>query len=190
MWGVADERSPTEIETAYVNMAEFVPIRQTTLRDIKCETELDADLSALATMIKQGWPYSKANVSPKLQNYFPFREELSLQNGVVFKSERIVVPLTLQDCVIDKVYACHLGIQGCLRRSRDNFFWPGMGKQITEFISKCSICNSYQPDQQKEPLVCHEIPLRPWQSISADLFELNSLDYLVTTDPYSNFFEV
>ena len=33
-----------------------VPIRQTTLCDIKSETELDADLSALVTMIKQGWP--------------------------------------------------------------------------------------------------------------------------------------
>ena len=54
VWGVADERSPTEIETEYVNMAEFVPIQQTTLCDIKSETELDADLSALATMIKQG----------------------------------------------------------------------------------------------------------------------------------------
>ena len=34
-------------------MAEFVPIRQTTLCDIKSETELDADLSALATMTKK-----------------------------------------------------------------------------------------------------------------------------------------
>lgn len=88
VWGVTDERSPTEIETEYVNMAEFaVPIRQTTLCDIRSETELDADLSALATMIIQGWPDSKTNVPPKLQNYFPFREELSLQNGVVFKGE-------------------------------------------------------------------------------------------------------
>ena len=43
-------------------MAEFVPIRQTTLCDIRSETELDADLSALATMIIQGWPDSKTNV--------------------------------------------------------------------------------------------------------------------------------
>ena len=53
----------------------------------------------------------KTNVSPKLQNYFPFREELSLQNGLVFKGEQIVVPLTLQDRISDKVHASHLGIQ-------------------------------------------------------------------------------
>ena len=38
--------------------------------------------------------------------------------------------------------------------------------------------------------MCFEIPLRPWQSISDDLFELHGLDYLVTADCYSNFFEV
>ena len=54
----------------------------------------------------------------------------------------------------------------------------------------CSIGNSYKPAQQKEPLVCQKIPTRPWQSISAVIFELNGTDYLVTFDRYSNFFEL
>lgn len=62
-----------------------------------------------------------------------------------------------------------------------------MNKQFTESISRCSICNSYKPDQH---VVCHEIPTRTWQSISADLFELNGVNYLGTTDCYSNFFEM
>ena len=65
-----------------------------------------------------------------------------------------------------------------------------MQKQIPEFIAGCSICNSYKPAQQKELFVCHEIPTRPWQSVSADLFEVIGTDYLVTTDRYSKFFEV
>ena len=59
-----------------------------------------------------------------------------------------------------------------------------MHKQILESISRCSICNSYKPAQQKEPLVGQKIPTRPWQSISAVLFELNGTDYLVTFDRY------
>jgi len=92
--------------------------------------------------------------------------------------------------MMDKVHASHLGIQGCLRRAKEAFYWPGIYKQITQFISRCSICNSYKPEQQKEPLKCHEIPARPWQSISADLFELNGTQYLITTDRYCNFFEL
>ena len=39
-------------------------------------------------------------------------------------------------------------------------------------------------------LVSYDIPTRPWQSISEDLFELDSTEYLITTDFYSNFFEL
>lgn len=45
-----------------------------------------------------------------LNGYFNFREELSVQNGVVFKGERIVVPLSLRQCIIDKIHASHLGV--------------------------------------------------------------------------------
>ena len=59
-----------------------------------------------------------------------------------------------------------------------------------KFILRCSICNSYIPEQQKEPLKCHKIIERPWQSFSADLFEFSGTQYLITTDRYSNFFEL
>ena len=39
-------------------------------------------------------------------------------------------------------------------------------------------------------MVAHPIPLRPWESITTDLFECKGRDYLVTIDYYSNFFEV
>ena len=45
-------------------------------------------------------------------------------------------------------------------------------------------------EQQKEPLVGHQSPTRPWESMAADLFVFHGKDYLVTTDRYSNFFEV
>ena len=108
----------------------------------------------------------------------------------MFKGERIVVPSSLRQCMMNRGHASHLGIQGCLRRAKEAFYWPSIYKQITEFISRCSICNNYKPEQQKEPLKCHEIPARPWQSISADLFEFNGTRYLITTDRYSNFFEL
>ena len=149
MWGVNDIRSPTEVEAEYVNMAEFVPIRQTTLTEIKAATESDPELELFTTIIKQGWPESLAALPPSLHDYYNFREEMSAQDGVVYKGERIVVPRSLRQCIIDKIHASHLGIEGCLRRAREALYWPGMSKQIPEFISRCSICNSYKPAQQK-----------------------------------------
>ena len=150
VWNVANTRSPTEVETEYEDMAESVPIRKLTLQQIKSATEVDAELQALGLTITQGWPERSAEVPFQLQAHFPFREELSIQDGVVFKGECIVVPSSLRQCMMNKVHASHLGIQGCLRRAKEAFYWPGIYKQITEFISKCSICNSHKPEQQKQ----------------------------------------
>ena len=40
VWNVADTRSPTEVETEYVDMAESVPIQKLTLQEIKSATEV------------------------------------------------------------------------------------------------------------------------------------------------------
>ena len=45
-------------------------------------------------------------------------------------------------------------------------------------------------EQTKEPMICHEIPTRPWEKIAVDLFELNGRDYMITADYFSSFFEV
>ena len=50
-------------------MAEFVPIRQVTLSEIKDATEADAELESLTAVIKQGWPESLAAVPPSLYDY-------------------------------------------------------------------------------------------------------------------------
>ena len=98
------------------------------------------------------------------------------------------MPSSLRQSMTNRVHASHLGIQGCLRRAKEAFYWPGIYKRTTEFISRCSICYTYKPEQQKDPLKCPEIPARPWQSISADLFEFNGTQYLITTERYSNDF--
>ena len=44
--------------------------------------------------------------------------------------------------------------------------------------------------QQKETLMPHEVPTRPWEKVGFDLFTLKGLNYLVIVDYYSNFIEV
>ena len=92
--------------------------------------------------------------------------------------------------MINKLHSSHVGLQGSLRRTREAFYWPNMNEQVAELMSKCDVCNSYKTEQQKQPFICHESPTRPWESIAADFFVFHGKDYLVTTDRYSNFFEV
>ena len=65
-----------------------------------------------------------------------------------------------------------------------------MAKDIEQVINKCEACNTYANEQVKVPMISHRIPKRPCQVIAYDLFECQNMDYLVTVDYCSYFFEV
>ena len=69
-------------------------------------------------------------------------------------------------------------------------YWPGMSSDLSDHISKCDICSSYQSNQAREPLISHELAERPWQKIGAHVFTLDGTDYLCVVDCYSSYFEV
>ena len=101
-----------------------------------------------------------------------------------------MIPFQMRADLKRKLHASHLGVQACQRRAREAFYWPGMYKEIEEYLSKCEVCNTYHHGQQREPLISHPVPSRPWQVLAVDLFDLQGQDYLVNTDYYSNLFKV
>ena len=112
------------------------------------------------------------------------------QDGIIFKGLRCIIPATLRQKIREKLHSTHIGVQGCLRRARKLVYWPAMNSNITDYLSKCEVCNTFQPQQQKEPLISHEIPHRPWEKMASDIFTFDSKDYLCTVDYYSNYFEL
>ena len=173
-----------------IDMVCNLAISEESLTMIKQATEVDNDLEKLKTVIRQGWPETKDHVPPGVAEYFNFRDELSIQNGLIFKGERLVIPHGVRSHMKARIHASHIGVQGCLRRARDSVYWPGMTKELTEYILRCPTCNAYPQDQQKEPLISHVIPERPWEKVGSDLFEYKGGDFLVTVDYFSNFFEL
>ena len=51
--------------------------------------------------------------------YFDVRDELTIQNELVFKGQQIVVPAVLRKELMEKTHVSHIGIEGCIRRARD-----------------------------------------------------------------------
>ena len=119
-------RSRTEQGAEENSVVSYLPLRDTTIKEIQKHTETDPDLQALATIIKDDWPESKDKVKPHLHGYYPFRGELTIQNGVIFKGERVVIPAALRSMMINKLHSSHLRLQGSLRRAGEAFYWPHM----------------------------------------------------------------
>ena len=177
-----------EIET--VNMLQHVPISADSLSSIRSATTEDLTLQTLIETIQKGWPKDKTQAPNEIRAYFSFQEELSHQDGIVFRGERVVIPDARRRDITRHLHSSHLGVEGCLRRARECVYWPGINDQIKTYVTKCDICRSVDYKQQKERLISHEIPNRPWAKVGTDLFSFDNKDSLITVDYYSNFWEI
>lgn len=67
--------------------------------------------------------------------------------------------------------AAHLGVFKTHRRLCLQYFWPGMHKDVVDFIKNCDTCAAYKPSQKAtpglmgQPKVCQ----RPFQVLSVDI---------------------
>ena len=167
-----------------------VKISSERLAQLQKATEQDPVMQTLKTTILIGWPAQRDEVPVHVREFWNFRDELTLHNGVLFKNQRLIIPKALRSEVTARIHSSHLGIESCLRKARDLVFWPSMNSEIKETITNCSICAEYQAKQQRQPMQSHQIPDRPWSCLSSDLFTLHNKEYVVLVDSYSDFVEV
>ena len=193
---VADQlsRSPlntgTERNDEVVNNLSFSPIPTERLDEIRTETSKDATLQNLKDVIINGWPQHKNKLPDCLQPYFNYRDELTIQDGIIVRSDKVVIPVSMRSEMKRKVHVGHLGINSCVRRARQLIYWPGMSAEIRAFVATCDTCATYSHRQPQESLSLHELPERPWEKVGTDIFTIHNRNYLVTVDYMSGFFEV
>lgn len=172
-----------------VQFVNSIPNSKQRMEEIKKGTEEDTTLQKVIEYVKKGWPSSNKSVLAEVRSYFNIQTELIVEENLLWKGVRVIIPQKLRLSVMKNLHASHLGIEGTLRRAREYVYWPGMNAQVKDYISKCDICNTFRDEQQKEPLVPHDIPTRAWCTVSVDLFEFDNKHFIVVSDHYSNYFE-
>ena len=161
-----------------------------TIQKLKEETCDDPTLSQLYTVITDGWPSNKQQVPACLQPYWTYRDELSIQDGIIYKGSRVLVPQNLIPYMLKRIHASHLGAESNLRMAKDVLFWPGMRSAIYDMCSSCGICAQYSNSLPREPMRSLPIPSLPWQIVSQDIFSFEGKAFLVTVCHYSDWIEV
>ena len=117
--------------------------------------------------------------------YWNFREELTIEDGLILKGERIVIPPTLRPEILDTLHKGHLGQEKCLLRARATVFWPEITKE--DGVKTCEACQKHERHNQKQPILQPEPPSYPWQKVSSDLFDYKGKRYLLVSDQHSKF---
>ena len=177
-------------EISSIQMSENVAVTNERLEDIRQKTALDVELQTLRDMILYGWPVHYKNVPEIIRPYFKFRDELSVENGIIFRGPCIVVPMSLRPYMLKQIHYAHNGIDATIRYGRDILYWPSMSAQLKNYVASCKICNQFSNKQQRENLKSHEFPSRPWSKVGMDIFTIGKHNYLILVDYFSSYFEV
>ncbi|UYV69222.1 K02A2.6-like [Cordylochernes scorpioides] len=148
----------------------------------------DTTLKAVVNYLEQGWP-DKKKMSQTLLSYWHVKDELGVQNGLLMRICRLVIPASMKLEILDKLHAGHFGITKTRLRARETVWWPGISEEIAETVRKCSVCIQ-EAVSKHEPLIPTNFPTRPWQKIGMDLFKFENKWYLVVIDYYFRFPEM
>ena len=199
---LADTLSRAYLTEVHVNACDFardledvdhtvsLAITNERLHELTHASSDDPVLKVLRETIRRGWPESKSDVPESIHAYYDFRDELTVQDELVFKGARLVVPSALRREMMEAAHATHIGIEGCIRRARESMFWPRMSTELKEYISKCDIYMAHRTSQGKEPIQQHEFAACPWNRVAADLCDFQGHTLLVVSDYYSSYIEV
>ena len=163
-----------------------LPVSSTEIELIHEETSKDPTLTLLRHYIHMGWPNDHWMLPQERHMFWNYREDLSMENGLITKEARLLIPSTLRRKVLEQIHDGHLGIEKCMLKARDSVFWPDISNDICETVEKCGICQASSKAAKPVGNV-GAVPHHVWHTLGTNLFYWNKIDCLVVRDYFSKY---
>ena len=156
---------------------------------LRKSTVQDNQLTRLSHYINAGFPCDKKNLLTDLQEFWNFRDTLSIENGLITCGCRIIVPYEMRAKMLQYIHEGHQGKERCLLQARNKVFWPKITYDIQELIERCIICQEHGKSQSIIGIT-QELPPFPWHALATDIFYWKRMDFLIVADVFSKYFLV
>ena len=166
-------------------MTTLSSIESVTWDNVREQTTSDPTMRQLHDTILMGFPEDSRSMPELTRIYHQYRSDLSIAEGVILYQDRIVIPPSLRDQVLETLHAAHQGVTSMNARAKASVFWPGITIQIQELRNYCQACHRIAPSNPKPPPTPSPDPVYPFQMICADYFCYGGHNYLVIVDRYS-----
>ena len=169
------------------HITQTAPVSKTRLQELRLATQSDLTLSSLAKTTHEGWHQSKKDCSKQLLNFWSFRQEISEENGLLYKNQRLIMPHSERQETLKVLHLGHYAVNKMQLRALETVYWPGINKGILKQYQSCKTCIKYSKSQRNEPLQSHPTPEVPWHMVATDFFETKNSKYLLIVDYNSRF---
>ena len=141
------ERPLTEAEelltdevTAQANLVVgALPATEKRLAEIRARQLEDDVCRQVMRYCAEGWP-SHPSLPSVLRPYWQVQNELTIQNGLLLKGVRLVIPTCMRLAMLDKLHEGHQGVVRCRSRAQSSVWWPGLSRQLEELVRSCTAC--------------------------------------------------
>ena len=120
----ADQPLQEEVNAFVSVVVQSLPSTERLLEIKQLQTE-DEACQKITKYCQSGWP-EKRKVDVGVKPYYPIAAELSVENGLLMRGCRIVIPPLSRKERLARIHTGHQGIVKCRERARQSVWWPGM----------------------------------------------------------------
>ena len=179
--------SNAEKDILAVNFLQYSSVEERERDEVLQETSKDKELQSLKHYISTGWPAKRSQIPVSLHPYWNYRDELTVESGILMKNSKVLIPETLRQKYLIQIHQGHQGIEACRSRAREFVFRVNINNDLKEMVEKCDICQSQQNSTPVIQNYISEVPPHPWHTLGSDLFYFQRIDFLVVVDYFSKF---
>ena len=92
------------LELESLNPFDSIKVAPERLTQLQKATAQDLALETLKTTVVAGWPEKKEQVPIQVRDFWNYREEISLHNGILFKNQRVIVPKAMRPEILSRIH--------------------------------------------------------------------------------------
>ena len=149
-----EEKLEADVQAYVDSIVKYLTATEDRLEDFRSQQQQDEITRQLMTYCSDGWP-EKSQLPGPVKVCWPERSDLTVQQGLLMKGNRLVIPLTMRIDVLERLHDAHQGITKCRERAKASLCWPGLSHQLEEVVKQCPIIikervNSAEPVIQFE----------------------------------------
>ena len=181
------QNSNADKDILAVNFLQYSSIEERERDEVLQETVKDKEIQSLKHYISTGWPAKRSQIPVFLHSYWNFRDELMIENGILMKNSKVLIPETPKQKYLRQIHLGYQGIKAYRSRAREFVFWININEDLKELVEKCDLYQSQQNSTSSIQKYVSEVPAHPWHTIDSDLFYFRSIDFLVVVDYFSKY---
>ncbi|KAJ8889406.1 hypothetical protein PR048_008905 [Dryococelus australis] len=172
------------------SVSRHISINEKRETELRRESAADPVLMEVLRFVNTRWHHKESNVPVWCQLFWCIQSDLYEEYGLLFHEDQIVVPMKLQEQILQALHEGRFGIGKTIGRARIMFVWPGISSDIEKYMTECKVCEKYIMSNRKALLIPHPIPTLPFQKVGADLLEFAIKNYLVVYDYLSKWLKI